>query len=144
MFRISPDNVTITAILKSFARASDTLYRLRHAMLWSPLVWRAHDMPGFIDTCTTEELSRWKWQKPAWGVAYAKPGEVAFCKEAGENQSSARQLWWSEGKWRPSDEIHRLFQKIGGTKIQLLEYWEYEYYGKDLVERSVFEGCWFG
>lgn len=45
--------------------------------------------------------------------------------------------------WRPSDKIHRLFQKIGGSETELLEYWEFEQYGKDLVERVVFEESWF-
>lgn len=138
-FRINPDNETITPLLESFARAAATMYRLKRAVLWSPLEWRAYDMPGFRDTYTAEEISKWKWGKPAWGVAYAKPGEVAFCDKPGEDSSSTRQLWWAVGRWRPSDGCQRLFQKIGGSKTELLEYWEFEHYGNDLVERAVFE-----
>ena len=89
-FRINPDNDAITPLLTSFARAASTMHRLRRAQLWSPLEWRAHDIPGFSDTYTAEEISQWKWGKPAWGVAYAKPSEVAFCNNPGEDGSRAR------------------------------------------------------
>jgi hypothetical protein len=81
--------------------------------------------------------------KARLGVAYVKPSEIAFCNNPEEDGSRARQLWWSVGTWRPSDKIHRLFQKIGGSETELLEYWEFEHYGKDLVERVVCEESWF-
>jgi hypothetical protein len=148
-FRVIPIEETMAPFLKSFAKAAATMPKLKEALLWAPLEFH----PNVEDEEEEEEeaeeepeeedldcaaIALYPDESLAWGITYVAPGGLAF--DGGENDSSARQLWWRVGQWRPSKELHQLFQMIGKAQHghQLMEYWSDSEYGNGLVAQEWF------
>lgn len=143
-FRISPNDNVLGPFLASFAKAAINMPDLRQAILWSPLRW---DVDGGED----DEGAAFEYFEPskniypndlAWGFAYYIPrAGSAFATNPGETKCEARQIWWKVGEWRPSPEIHGLFQQIGRREHgeALREHWDDDKFGQRLVSRGYFE-----
>lgn len=138
-FRVVPIEETMAPFLSSFAKAAANMPKLKEALLWAPLEFH----PNVADEEEEEDLDRaaialYLNESLAWGITYVAPGGLAF--DGGENDSSTRQLWWRVGQWRPSEELHQLFQKIGGAQHgnQPIEYWSDSGYGNGLVAQEWF------
>jgi hypothetical protein len=144
-FRIKPNDKVIVPLLESMAKAATNMGRLRRAAIWSPLTFDPWDLDAFQYAHSLENLDKWRvsGEQPAWGIAFAAPGEEAFNFAPGESGIPKRQLWWAVGDWRPENKLRALFQGIGGHETELMEYWEFEDYGSGLVERVVFDESWF-
>ncbi|CAI6330993.1 unnamed protein product [Periconia digitata] len=135
-FRVEPNPAMLTPFLTSFALAARNMPVLKEACLWTPLVWNA-DEGKYGDAAT---VSRYPDSDLAWGITYAAPGAYGLHTSPGQHHAAVRQLWWTTGKWRPSEQVRELFQGIGDEKVELVEYWGHERYGEDqLAARSVFD-----
>jgi hypothetical protein len=139
-YRLVPIENTLGTFLASFARATTSMPSLKEATLWSPLSFDAEDVDDFYEDFDFKDLGKHSGHL-AWGVAYVKPGTVAFRKDPGEDFSDVRQIWWKVAKWRPEPELHKFFQTIGRQEHGegLKEYWGDDYYGQGLVQRTLFE-----
>jgi hypothetical protein len=139
-YRVIPMEDTLGPFLAGFARATASMPSLKEAALWSPLVFDAEDVDEFYEDFDHEDLARCS-EDLAWGVAYTKPGTIAFRNDPGEDYSDVRQIWWKVANWRPESELHQLFQIIGRQEHGegLNEYWGDDYYGQGLVQRRLFE-----
>lgn len=117
-FRVVTIEETMQPFLGAFAKAASNMQALKAASLWAPL-------DGL-----------------AWGVAYAKPGELTtLYGPPGENKSPVRQLWWRVGPWRPNTSLHKLFKDIGHKEHgeDLVEHWNVEPYGDALLDQEAFQ-----
>jgi hypothetical protein len=137
-FRVRPNDDVLSPFLTAFAKAASEMPKLKEACLWSPLRWKAGDSYG-----NNVEIGQGIAQNPdrplAWGITYIAPKTFGFHFE-GQHFSQSRQLFWMTGPWRPSDELHDLFGRIGDQSAELLEYWGLESYGKEkLALRDVFD-----
>ncbi|KAJ4355264.1 hypothetical protein N0V95_003094 [Ascochyta clinopodiicola] len=165
-FRVVPINDMMEPFLESFARAVASMPRLKEVLLWAPLVFHPDDGEGEESDDGNENVVNGETEpedndenvdklteiiKPtaialypddalAWGIAYVAPSGLAF--DMGQDKSPYRQLWWRVGQWRPSKELHEIFQKIGETQasIVLKEFWTDSQYGEGLVAREWFSG----
>lgn len=77
-----------------------------------------------------QNVSKWPNRPLAWGITYIAPRIFGF-RFKGHQFSELRQLLWTTGGWRPSDELHDLFGHIGDQSVGRLEYWGLDSYGKD-------------
>lgn len=137
-FRVQPNNEYLSPFLTAFAKAAAEMPKLKEACLWSPLRWQAGDSYGDSDEIG-KEFSKWPDRPLAWGITYIAPENLGFHFE-GKHFCSSRQLFWTTGQWRPSDELHDLFGRIGDQNVELFEYWGFESYGKEkLALREVFD-----
>ncbi|KAJ4361027.1 uncharacterized protein N0V89_001596 [Didymosphaeria variabile] len=137
-FRVRPNDDVLTPFLTAFAKAAAEMPKLKEACLWCPLRWQAGDSYGNSDELG-KDISKWPDRPLAWGITYIAPKTFGFHFE-GQHFSQSRQLFWTTGPWRPSNELHDLFGRIGDQNAELLEYWGLENYGKDkLALRDVFD-----
>ncbi|KAF2704883.1 hypothetical protein K504DRAFT_461134 [Pleomassaria siparia CBS 279.74] len=114
-FQIIPREETLHPFLAAFAKSASNMHALKSASL-----------SALLDDLDDE----------VWGVAYSQPGEFATLWGPQRNErSSARELWWSVGAWRPDASLHELFQGIGAAKHggDMTEYWNFRYYGGDML-----------
>lgn len=165
-FRVVPINEVMEPFLESCARAAANMPRLKEALLWAPLEFHPgnredeesdnEDEDFGIDEVGSEDndehadelieiinptaVALYPNDALAWGIAYLAPGGLAF--DMGQDNSPFRQLWWRVGQWRPSKELHELFQKIGEAQASsaLQEFWTDSQYGDGLVAREWFFG----
>lgn len=163
-FRVVPINDIMEPFLGSFARAAANMPRLKEALLWAPLEFHPDDGEGEETDDEDEDVEddetgaedddehgdeRTEIINPtaialypddalAWGIAYVAPGGLAF--DVGQDNSPYRQLWWRVGQWRPSKELHELFQEIGEAQDSsaLKVSWTDSQYGDGLVAREWF------
>ncbi|PSN67502.1 hypothetical protein BS50DRAFT_588458 [Corynespora cassiicola Philippines] len=130
-FRIIPIEETISPVLESFARATSSMLKLKRALIWVPLMFYPEDTESedsedddaHNSTDDRTAVSLYPEGRLTWSIQYVAPQERAF--DGGENKSSCRKLLWEVGKWRPSEELHKLFQDIGEIHAggQLIEEW---------------------
>ncbi|KAF3041659.1 hypothetical protein E8E12_001666 [Didymella heteroderae] len=165
-FRVVPINDMMEPFLESFAKAAANMPRLKDALLWAPLEFHPDDGEGeesddededvendeteaedndervdeLTETIDPIAIALYPDDALAWGIAYVAPGGLAF--DMGQDNSPSRQLWWRVGQWRPSKELHELFQKIGEAQASnaLKEFWTDSQYGDGLVAREWFSG----
>jgi hypothetical protein len=142
-FRISPNDNVLGPFLASFAKAAARMPELKRAVIWSPLRWIVDldddEGPKFNYFQPPEKLYQ---DYSAWGFAYDAPmSAYPFATNPGEPNCEARQIWWKVGEWRPSEELHNLFQQIGCQKHgnALKEHWKDDEFGQGLVSRDYFE-----
>ncbi|PSN68861.1 hypothetical protein BS50DRAFT_609160 [Corynespora cassiicola Philippines] len=123
-FRVKPNEETLLPFLTAFAKATASMFSLKEFVLWSPLRFSPRDHTAYadIDSSQMTELSS---KELAWGIAYARPGEIVSPLNPGEDFSDTRQMWWYVGNWLPNPQLHSLFRRIGHEKHgeELLEYW---------------------
>jgi hypothetical protein len=154
-FRVVPTDSTLTPFLAGFARAAANMPSLKEAQLYAPLKWDSepHSDFAFREDPDYDYEEQWFGENPdydehpldrfAWGITYTAPGVLPFfISDLGDAiaQSNVRKIEWKVAKWRPSAELHRLFQDIGyqqhGEALQ--EYWNDERWGQLLVDREGF------
>ena len=141
-FRITPSDNVLGPFLASFAKAAAHMPELKRAVLWSPLRWDVdrddEEGPAFD---YFEPPDKFEPDYSAWGFAYYAPRAGEPFATPGERDCEDRQIWWRVGDWRPSGELHHLFQQIGGQEHGegLKEYWHDDEYGEGLVSRDYFE-----
>jgi hypothetical protein len=153
-FRVVPNNEALPPFLAGFARAAAKMPSLRKAALWSPLDWNCSDVNQFYEEYSRRDLkdSHGLGSDPetlAWGIIYAAPGERAFVglprlaekKRTEASILNSHQIWWKVGDWKPDFDLHELFQQVGccSGRENLIEYWEDEVYGQNLVGEEVFD-----
>lgn len=135
-FRVEPNDDVLTPFVTSFAKAAYNMPALKEACLWTPLIWDA-DEDEYGDG---SEVAEFPDNPLAWGITYIAPGNFGFHPFPGQHYADVRQLWWTTGKWRPSDELRHLFHQIGDQSVELAEYWGHERYGDDkLASRPIFD-----
>ncbi|KAH7393077.1 hypothetical protein BKA66DRAFT_457519 [Pyrenochaeta sp. MPI-SDFR-AT-0127] len=137
-FRVQPNDEVLVPFLTSFARAASNMPALKEACLWTPLLWDPSDVAGYQDFNETQ-IAKWPGGALAWGITYVAPATLGFHIFPGQHYSDSRQLWWTTGNWRPSDELHHLFHSIGDQTTGLIEHWGHEQYGQKLALRPIFE-----
>ncbi|KAL9621686.1 MAG: hypothetical protein Q9160_003939 [Pyrenula sp. 1 TL-2023] len=137
-FRVTPNDELLNPFLTAFAKAASSMQSLKEACLWAPLTWDAGDVDGYEDYDSTQ-IAKWPDAPLAWGITYVAPATFGFHIFPGQHYSSSRQLWWTTAQWRPSDELRRLFQRIGDENTELVEHWGHEEYDQRLALRRIFE-----
>jgi len=134
-FRVHPNDDVLVPFLTSFGKAACEMPALKEACLWIPLSWAADESWG-----DASQISRYPDRPLGWGITYIAPKTFGFHPFPGQHYASTRQLWWTTGAWRPSEELRHLYQQIGNQNIELLEYWGHEQYGCQLLAlRPIFD-----
>lgn len=124
-FRVQPNDEVLPPFLKAFAKAAQEMPKLKEVCLWSPLRWNADDSLGENAESAGATYAEHPKQPLAWGIAYIAPETLGFHYQ-GQHYSKSRQLFWMTGSWRPDNELHDQFSKIGDQNAELLEYWGLE------------------
>lgn len=129
-YRVVPNEATLIPFLTAFATAAAQMHVLKEVALWCPLKYDTdsigEDPDSEVYTASELGLESDFNRELAWGIAYAAPGEPFFSGIPEEQSSDHHRMWWSVAGWRPSVELHNLFQRIGcgrhGGKLD--EYWD--------------------
>lgn len=155
--RIVPNDATIVPLLQSFARATERMPRLKHALLWAPLQL---SFDGRLKVTDLTKHVRDDYCDPlGWGLYYASPDAASVLEpwpralyEASQEgragfdhrdrkDKGSRHLWWHIGNWRPEKSLHHSFTKIGQDVHgdSLVEHWEDNFNGGAYCHRDEFE-----
>lgn len=135
-FRVVPIDDELTPLLTAFAKATRNMPKLLEAWLWTPLSFHPFGMPEQDDDVFSRMYPEGDL---AWGIMYSAPGAPI---PNNENFTTARQLNWRVGPWRPDPELHALFLEIGeeqhGTILE--ETWHDDGQEDSLVSQEWFWG----
>ena len=143
--RVVPNDDTLVPFLSGFAKAMGScMPSLKEAILYAPLTISADDISPFYENYRGEGLVEFPTEvlyNLAWGLFYSAPGEKSFRSDPPIGDVVDRRLSWKVGKWRPSPDLHHLFQHIGQKQYgdNLVEHWHDREYGRGLVNRKIFE-----
>ncbi|KAF2870073.1 hypothetical protein BDV95DRAFT_629382 [Massariosphaeria phaeospora] len=146
-FRISPSESTLGPFLASFAKAAANMPALKSALLWSSLRWTVdrgspNEREQFDYFQPPQEFFQSPRRRSGWGVMYDRSGNYpALTLTSRDPNCKARELWWKVGKWRPSPQLHDLFQNIGRREHgeALIEHWHDDEGSQRSVPQWLFE-----
>lgn len=100
-FRTKPDDEKINPLLTAMARAADRMPKLQRMFLKADLF--CNSVYAYFE------------------VEYLAPGETSWnCPDKEDGDEEKPRLYWHVGRWRPEDEVLRLWREAKGVNGEIL------------------------